>query len=222
MLFLMFSFKSKKRNALHANKVLKENVRMIEKPKAKNVIAAVKKVPPKQQVTVKKNIPKPVVKPEVKKTPPKEQVIAKKISSQKTLQKALPKIEEMPKTMSRESVAIVLPKNIEKLSVEEVELSCEEEKEDEQEYSTFYNDRLNSFIKHSLKLKQNPNIFVVIELTINKKGELANLKYISSSDVMSKEYVMENLPRSGYPSFFGEIANQSEYTLRYRITPKKL
>ena len=215
----MISFKSKKKENLYAKKVLRENVRIIEKPKPKKIIAAAKKSspvqPPKapskqipQKPAVKQAAPKPVQKPS-------EKVIAKKTSLPS--KNPLPKIQEMPKVSEKEVIALVLPKSVATLNVEEIEQEMEEDHEDSSES---YGVCVYSKIEDSLSIK--PNTFVSIDLTLNKKGEVVSVKHIYSSDEITKEYVLGVISKLEFPHFFGEIANKSEYTFSYKITPKQI
>jgi hypothetical protein len=65
-------------------------------------------------------------------------------------------------------------------------------------------------IHNQLKLKQ--NAFVTVELTLNKRGEVLKVVYKSSSDDLAKDYILENISKIDFPHFYGEIANESEYT----------
>ena len=73
-----------------------------------------------------------------------------------------------------------------------------------------YEENLIGIITNHLKLK--PNSFVSIEVTLNKRGDVLKVVHKCSSDDLSKDYILENVSKINFPHFFGEIANQSEYT----------
>lgn len=185
LLFLMINFKPSRKKVLYAKKVLRENVRIIEKPKPKKVVAKAKKTAPK-------------------KTPQK---IPAKAIAKTTSKKSLPKLKKLPEAPAEIPAPLILPKAIAKLDVEEVE---DGDVEEEAVPRGRYFENLRALILQEIMLKLGSH--VAIELTLNKRGEVIHVKHRHSSDTLSRDYVIEKIKEIEFPNFFGEIARESEYT----------
>lgn len=210
LLFMMVHFKPSRKKVLYAKKPLKENVRVIQKKKPQ-VIAAVKakseeKAAPKKVGA--KGSPKKVEKTLNKALP-------KKNSSTITHKNPLPKLEKIPEMPQKDQVEIILPKAIAKLDVEDIEV-----KEDQEIACGPYAENLSALIDQALSLK--PNSYVSIELTLNKKGKVVDIKHLHSSDLLSKDAIMQKITDMEFPDFFGEIASESEYTFVLTLKNKLL
>lgn len=195
LLILMFNFKGFKKKPTVQKMALRENFRVIEKPKVKKQVAktVAKAKPPTPRKKVAQTKPAPA-----KKAKPKPTVQAAK---KEPIQ--FEKLKELPST-PKETPPLKIPEAIAKLSVE-----TKEEVESDVAVGR-YMEYLQSRIYEDLTLGS--RCYVSVELTLNQNGEILNIKHKKSSDPLSKDYIIENLSKMEFSHFFGEVVNESEYT----------
>lgn len=210
LLFLMINFKGFKKKPPAQKMALRENFRVIEKPKPKKQIAraVAKAKPAPSKKTTSQTKTTSVKKPEVKAKPasPKKAEVKTASKTEKKEPVQFEKIKELPPS-PKESMPLKIPEAIAKLSIEEQKEAIDE---DEEMAIGRYMEYLQARIYEDLTLGS--RCFVSLELTLNREGQIVNIKHKKSSDPLSKDYIIENLSKMEFSHFFGEVVNESEYT----------
>lgn len=236
IIFLVVNLKTAPKKNAQRLTALKERVRKIERPiaaKPKVKAAVVAQAPASSKEAAKKSVSAPA-KSTPKKTTNKPTVSkeAPKVATKKETPKPIVKKEEwvalkspeLPKAQKikdtqETAVPIVIPQHLTKLSVESLQDEDEEDDFSEGAYEPYYT-HIRDSIEKELNLQ--PKAFVSIELTLNKNGDVIDIKHINSSDVFSKEYVLSHVKLMKFSAFFGEISKESEYTFTLTTTGPNL
>lgn len=211
LLFLMINFKGFKKKPSNKKVALKENFRVIEKPKPPKKItqtlAKAKPTLPQKKVSQSKaNSPKKVAS-KAKPTPFKKPEVKMASNAEKKELMKFEKVKEQPPSDAK-TMPLEIPKSLAKLSVEE-EIHKEVDKEVYLPNGQ-YVEYLKSNIVENIDIE--PHCFVLVELTLNQEGKILNIKHKKSSDSLSKDYIIESLSKMEFSHFFGEVVNESEYT----------
>lgn len=204
MLIAVIDYKRKpKRTRLLAQKVLKESFHkpILPPKKTQLPVSTQKKAPQKTaQTPPKKEAPKKTV-PKKAATPSK---VAKIESKKVEPLPSLPPIE----TPQKPTFELILPKAIAKLESEQ-ELAVQtlgELEHDTEPYRTYFED----ILKSHLNLK--PGVYVHLLVRLSKEGRVLEVKPTRSSDAFYKDFIVANIKHLQFARFFGEIANEPEYT----------
>lgn len=166
----------------------------------KSIVVRTFTPPPKKPAPVIKKIstsPKPSSpsKPHSSLAP---QVNKKKNDLFKEIKESLTKIEKS--THSEKSTALTLPKNIQNLEIDHIEM---EEKND-------YFILLAETLKNELELPDYGD--VKLELTVLHSGRVTKLKILDASSEKNRRYLELKLPKLTLPAFSEDLKNQYEHT----------